>query len=160
MSSLELMASVNGLKSNTFFLKKGSERSETQLHQSHSQFGSSHFASAQPRINTHQEKTHTPVPSPPISPLQQQKIQVEQHDSPHQETPPQFRNLAPTMSSDHTNDSHATKQRKANWRATKLAEQIWRDNGFHTTMNETIINSWINPTRRLLDEEYQAGVNI
>lgn len=58
------------------------------------------------------------------------------------------------MSSEHSYDSPATKQRKADWKAAKFAEMIWRERGFDTTMDETVINSWVNPTRRILDADY------
>lgn len=59
------------------------------------------------------------------------------------------------MSSEHTNDSPATWQRKTDWRATKFAEKIWKEHGFDTTMDETLINSLFNPTRRLLEDDYR-----
>lgn len=33
---------------------------------------------------------------------------------------------------------------------------IWREHGLDTTMDETHINSWVNPTRRLLNEDYMS----
>lgn len=67
-----------------------------------------------------EEKPPTPQPSP-----QQTLLQQDPYQSPHQ-THPQFRNLEPTLSSDHTNDSPATLRRKRDWRAAKFAEEIWR----------------------------------
>ena len=40
-------------------------------------------------------------------------------------------------------------------RAAKFAKQIWRAYGFDTTMDESLINSWVISTRRLLDDDYR-----
>ena len=58
------------------------------------------------------------------------------------------------MSSASSTDSPATAQRKHDWKAAKLAELIWRECGFDTMIDESLINSWVNPLRRLLDEDY------
>lgn len=57
------------------------------------------------------------------------------------------------MSSDQSNDSLETTQRKRDLRAAKFADEIWKEQGFDTSFDETLINSWVNPTRRLLDED-------
>ena len=59
------------------------------------------------------------------------------------------------MSSDYTSDSPDIIQRKRNWRAVKFAEQIWKEHGFDTTLDETLISSWVNPIRRLLNDDYR-----
>ena len=58
------------------------------------------------------------------------------------------------MSSLSSIDSPTTAQRKKDWRAAKLGEEIWRLCGFDTVMDETLIKSWVNPHRGLLDEDY------
>ena len=58
------------------------------------------------------------------------------------------------MSSPSSNDSPATTQRKNDWKADKLAEEVWRLCAFDTIMDESLIISWINPHRRLLDDDY------
>ena len=58
------------------------------------------------------------------------------------------------MSSDHSDDYSTTAQKKRDWRAAKFADEIWKEQGFDTTFDETLINSWENPTRRLLDADY------
>ena len=60
------------------------------------------------------------------------------------------------MSSEHSDDSLATGQRKCNWRASKVAEQIWKAHGFDTMMDESLVNSWVNLTRRLSDDDYRT----
>lgn len=80
--------------------------------------------------------------------------------SPRQETHPQFKNLAQTVSSEHSNDSPATRQRKKDWKAANFAELIWREHGFDKTIDETLINSWINPMQRLLDDEYKLWMTF
>lgn len=45
------------------------------------------------------------------------------------------------MSSDHSNDSPATTQKKRDWRASKFADENWKELGFDTTFDETLINS-------------------
>ena len=62
------------------------------------------------------------------------------------------------MSSDHSNDSTATKQKKADWRSAKFAEMIWRENGVDITMDESLINSWVNPHKRLQDDDYKPNL--
>ena len=59
------------------------------------------------------------------------------------------------MSSEHSNDSPATAQRKRDWRAPKFAELIWRARGFDTMMDEYLVNCWVNPSHRLLDDDYR-----
>ena len=75
--------------------------------------------------------------------------------SQHPETPPHLRNIAPEMSSENSYDSSKTKQKKAYWRAAKLAEIILRDHGFHISMDESPIHSWVNPIQRLLEYDYK-----
>lgn len=58
------------------------------------------------------------------------------------------------MSFDHSDDSPITTQRKKDWRPAKFADEIWKEQGFDTSFDETLINSWVNPTRRLLDAYY------
>ena len=58
------------------------------------------------------------------------------------------------MSSLSSNDSPTTAQRKRDWKAAKLVEEVWRLCGFDTIMDESLINSWVNPHRRLLDDDY------
>ena len=58
------------------------------------------------------------------------------------------------MSSPSPTDSPTTAQKKRDWRSAKLAEEIWRLSGFDTVIDETLINSWVNPHRRLQDEDY------
>ncbi|CAI9302452.1 unnamed protein product [Lactuca saligna] len=58
------------------------------------------------------------------------------------------------MSSDHSNDSPTTTQKKKYWRAAKFADEIWKEQGFDTTFDETLINSWVNSNCRLLDADY------
>lgn len=45
-------------------------------------------------------------------------------------------------------------QKKQDWRAVKFVDEIWRAQGFDTTFDESLINLWVNPTRRLLDSDY------
>lgn len=59
------------------------------------------------------------------------------------------------MFSEHSDDSPATAQRKYDWREAKFVEQIWRAHGFDTMMVKSLVNSWVNPTRRLLDDDYK-----
>lgn len=58
------------------------------------------------------------------------------------------------MSSDYTDDSPATAQQKCDWRVAKFKDETWKEQGFDTMLNETLVNSWVNPTRRLLDADY------
>lgn len=67
--------------------------------------------------------------------------------------------MEPTISSDHTHDSLATRQRKAYWRAVKFTEQIWKEHGFDITIDETLINSWVNPIQRIIDGDYRPILN-
>ena len=60
------------------------------------------------------------------------------------------------MSSASSIDSPAIAQRKHDWKAAKLAELIWRECGFDTMIDESLINSWVNLHRRLLDEDYTS----
>ncbi|CAI9271644.1 unnamed protein product [Lactuca saligna] len=62
-------------------------------------------------------------------------------------------------SSDHSDDSLATTQRKRDWRVAKFADEIWKEQGFNTSFDETLINSWVNPTSRLLDVDYIPHLN-
>lgn len=57
------------------------------------------------------------------------------------------------MSLDHTNDSPTTRQRKSHWRAAKFAEKIWKEHGFDTTIDDTLIKSWVKPIWLLLDDD-------
>lgn len=99
----------------------------------------------------------TPVQSPHQSPPPQKNspIQIIHQYPPIQETPPHFKNLEPQMSSEHSTDSPPIIQWKKDWRATKFNEQIWREHEFDTTMDESLINSWVNHMRRLLDDDYK-----
>ena len=58
------------------------------------------------------------------------------------------------MSTERSPASPATAQRKQDWKPAKLSELIWRECGFDTMIDESLINSWVNPHRRLLDEDY------
>lgn len=58
------------------------------------------------------------------------------------------------MSSDKSNESPTASQRKANWRATDLAEEVWNALGFNIQMDESMIRSWVNPFRKLVDKDY------
>lgn len=60
------------------------------------------------------------------------------------------------MSSEHSNDSPTTKRKKADWKAAKFVELILRENRFDITMDESLVNSGINPHRRLLDDDYKT----
>ena len=75
-------------------------------------------------------------------------------DSPQKSTPPHLKKMEEEMSSDHTDDSPATAQKKQDWRAAKFVNEIWREQGFDTTFNGTLINSWVNPTHRLIYANY------
>lgn len=59
------------------------------------------------------------------------------------------------MSPKHSTDSPVTHHRKKHWTVEKFAKMIWREHGFDTMMDETLINLWVNPTRRFLDEDYR-----
>lgn len=59
------------------------------------------------------------------------------------------------MSFVHSSNSLATRQKKREWRDAKFAEQIWREHGFVTTMDESLVHSWVNPTCMILDDDYK-----
>ena len=68
-----------------------------------------------------QKKAH--VPSPQKSPSHQSPRQS--HPFPKQpETPLHFKSIASYMSSEHSYDSPATKQKKLDWKSAKFAEMI------------------------------------
>ena len=58
------------------------------------------------------------------------------------------------MYDDNSYDSTTTKQKKSDWRATKLAEEIWKKQGFDIQMDEPLIHLWVNPISRLIDVDY------
>lgn len=58
------------------------------------------------------------------------------------------------MSSYQTYDSPITTQKKDDWRAAKKVDYICQTQGFDIRMDKTLVHSWVNPTRRLLDSDY------
>lgn len=149
----ETFSKIDGLKQ--WFKEQqfdGSSKggSESPLH-SHMHLNQIHSNQSPLRILSYgpiHQRIITPQPSPKQTPPQ-----PDQHQ--HQETPPHFKNFEPKMPSEHSDDSLATVQWKKDWRVAKFAKQIWREHGFDTTMDKSLINSWVNPTQRLLDDDYK-----
>lgn len=102
-------------------------------------------------------KPPTPWYSPPKLPKKStHQFHWSPHQSPIKSTSLQSKNNEEEKftCSNHSDDSPTTTQRKRVWRVTNFVDEIWKEKGFETSYDETLINSWVNPTRGILDADY------
>ncbi|CAI9274833.1 unnamed protein product [Lactuca saligna] len=97
-----------------------------------------------------QQRKHLLKLSPHKSPVQSPLESPAQSPPKSPENPIEYE----IISSEHSNNSPATRKKKRDWRVAKLVYKILHAQGVDTTFDETLIISWINPCRRLQDEDY------
>lgn len=74
--------------------------------------------------------------------------------SPQKPSPIKETDQEPSMSNDNSYNSPKTRQKKADWRAAKIVEYIYQTHGFDLRMDESIINSWFNLIRKIMDSNH------
>lgn len=55
------------------------------------------------------------------------------------------------MSLEKSDGSPITKQKKDDWRVAKMIEYVYQTQVFDIRMDETLVQSWVNPMQRFLD---------
>lgn len=98
-----------------------------------------------------QKKPTPPTRSPSPPPKHKTPTPLQ---SPKKTSPPKESTQEYYMSDDNSNDATVTRKRKVDWRTTKFSEDICKAQRFDTKIIETLIQTWLNPFRTLVDKDY------